>query len=298
MGTPTKKKPSNKDWAYGMFGDEEMDRVLIKDSPIQKTRVWFIGDTGNGKTTTVGKLSACSDIKGKDGFSHDTKRIMEYEFSYIHKPDESEKQATIYCNVLVDTRGTSDIGVDVHYSAKDLFTDMNTHFSYVESSKVVFVIMNRRLQPGQLKMIRDLYNAFQSKFLILITGTMDHDGRSRNELLKLLKTNGIAFTGKILAVDWFYHAEPEEDELHIVSARRYKILDALESLPAVNVRLLSPHGLVVRWLNRMENKCLEMFQVRYAVDGILLGLMGLCTITWALSDGRSNRRTNVHSLRR
>ena len=230
--------------------------MCIRDS--KKTRVWFIGDTGNGKTTTVGKLSAKGHVKGKDGFSHDTKRICEYDLNYIHKRTSngtktSETEGTepatvttvkstdestniIYSLVLVDTRGTSDIGVDVHYSARDLFIDMNTYYSYAEASKVVFVIMNRRLQPGQLKMIRDLYTAFQSKFLILITGTMDKDGRSRKELLKLLKANGIPFTGNMMAVDWFHHNdEDEEDEdadvkehpQNIVSNRRSHILDAI-----------------------------------------------------------------------
>lgn len=265
-----------KNWAAGMFGHEEMDRILIHHSPIVQTRVWFIGDTGNGKTTTVGKLSARDDVKGRDGFSHDTKRIAEYDLNYIHKrrtSDDPSDIGVIYSNVLVDTRGTSDIGVDVHYSARDLFIDMNTYFSYAEASKVVFIIMNRRLQPGQLKMIRDLYHAFQSKFLILITGTMDNDGRSRDELLKLLKTNGISFNGPILAVDWFHHKDDDDpqqhqDELNVVSARRYKILDAIENLASVNVRSLSPHGVIVRYLNYIENKCQEILRVPYAVDGV------------------------------
>jgi len=281
-------------WAHDMFGPERQDRVLIYNTPMMVTRVWFLGDTGNGKTTTVGQLAARSDVKGRDGFSHHTKRIAEYDLNYIHHCIESTTKhvegedavddndnnnnetttpvTTLYSHILVDTRGTSDIGVDVHYSARDLFIDMNHYHSYAEASKVVFVLMNRRLQPGQLKMIRDLYHAFDSRFLILVTGTMDLDGHSRAELLRLLQTHGIEFTGTILAVDWFHHQSQDNDQeaIELVQTRRSTILDALEQLESVDVRKLRPHGRVVQHLNRVEDWCQEWLRIPYVVDGVAL----------------------------
>lgn len=213
-----------------IFEDKDnQNRIRIKTT-IRRTRIWVIGETGHGKTSAIGKLIDNPDVTGEPGWSHDTKTITEYQLNTI-EPDREIQNL-----IFVDTRGTSDTGADVHYTAADLFIDMKTYKSHAEESKVVFVIRYGRLQPGPLKMISDLYQAFQNDFMVLITGTMGQNGHAELTLRDKLRDEDIGFTGSILCVDW---EDRSEDS---VRQQRSIILDTISTMSQVDVRRLSFRG--------------------------------------------------------
>lgn len=236
---------------------QEGERMRI-DSPVERHRIWFIGRTGAGKSTSIGRLLDSETKLGRSGLSHDTLEITERDMNYI-----SNRQ--IKNIILMDTRGPGDTGLDVKYKPIDLYLDMSKHVSQSDMSRVVYVYRgSERFVDQDLAMLKDLDRAFGTSVAILATKVSDKKREKfLQEIGRILPDHGLSIPReRIACVDWKKlprHSEPE-------SVKRWEIMDVVMSVPEVNVRRLAYSSMLSESLESLEKWLLKHLRKRGGAD--------------------------------
>ena len=170
------------------------------------------------------------------GFSHDTKKISEYEINFV------DRHGAFNSLVFADTQGTDDTE---EYTQYDLFQDMGTHATVLSENKIVMVIPHGRLFAESMSMIRFFNRVFSGKFLIMVTNCPH---REQNEvshtLLNTLRERGVIYTGSPICADWMSAEEKEQ--------ARAAMLEALCQLEHVDIRKLPRGSFISRISRRLD----------------------------------------------
>jgi len=198
---------------------EDNGRMRL-NSKIHRCRVWVLGIPVIGKTTTIGRLLNDPRVRGRAGFSHHTMKITEYDMNYIWNRE-------IRNVILMDTRGTSDTGLDVQYTSDDLYIDMNQHLSQSDESKILFIMLDERLKPEPSAMIKKLVREYGSNFMILLTRCERGHATAVKDFQAALKQRDIQYTGLVASVNWPSSEANDQTLSPDLMAKRWDILESI-----------------------------------------------------------------------
>ena len=228
---------------------------LYMTSTVTRTRLWIIGETGTGKTTTIGKLCFNDKMTGRSGLLHDTVDISEHHVSMFN-------DSTLSNYVLMDTRGAGD---GATYSCSDLYFDLSMKYCSSDMSKILLLFDgSKRLSSTTVRLLRDVHQAFPGNFVVVMThttraqfkGQVGNGEPSRWETFqKQALQKGVRLKEEdVLHVDW--SCEEESSQL------RSKLFQRLAEMNEVNINFLNGKCLWASILDSVDNEIFKKFQKR------------------------------------
>jgi len=177
-------------------------RVAIPVDRVVQRNIWFIGTSGSGKTTTVGRIVRDLGFDGQGGPAPDTLEHKCCSFTFFD-PLRSKK---LHLLNLHDTRGGNDVGTKDalnplnEYAVEEVFNDMaRRHYS----DNVVVVVVNygQRATPQTVEIIKTCFQKCGAKLLLLCTNCRVDDATAKMKLKRVIDSkiiDGVTFR----AVDW------------------------------------------------------------------------------------------------
>lgn len=235
-------------------------RFTFPPDCVVQRNVWFIGTSGSGKTTTVGRIARDLGFDGEGGPAPDTLKHKCCSFTYLDRKK-------LHLLNLHDTRGGNDVGTkDAHgpvseYTVEEVFNDMaRRHYS----DNVVVVVMNyrQRATPQTVDIIETCFQLCGAKLLLLCTNCYVDDATAKMKLKEVIDgkiIDGVTFRGVDWpAVDairkWDQHTDAFSQDLETFEKNRTKILDSILQLATIEdlTKMRANTSFLKRFLNRVN----------------------------------------------